>query len=436
MLQILVFSDYSHHQLRVFCMLIEFSVSNFRSIREKQTLSMVAASRLSKKQNVFKPSVPGEKLPPLLKIAAIYGPNASGKSSIVKALGMASWLTGLSPSTQTDQLHVSPFRFDPALADKPSEFEFHFINNNLRYEFSFGLTTERITSERLISYPKGKETLLYERTHTPNGDEYVFGEHLEGGPDLHNVWKNLTGSQSFFISQAVANSSESLNQLRTPFKWLREFRTINSEHWDGWTLASRNLANKHSTFTAEISSFLQEVDVPVTKIKFEQLEESLENIKTKNRSTDYMASPNYKTILTHKTALGEADFDFNEESSGTKNLIGFWLPWSLLAQTPKTENRILVIDELDSSLHPKLVADLVAKHIELDTHTQVIFTTHDTHLMNTKLLRRDQFWLTERDINGATQLRSLHDFAGREGEDIEKRYYEGRYRSLPFLRRT
>jgi AAA15 family ATPase/GTPase len=94
------------------------------------------------------------------------------------------------------------------------------------------------------------------------------------------------------------------------------------------------------------------------------------------------------------------------------------------------------VDELDSSLHPKIVATLVEKHINSKTSSQLIFTTHDTHLMDTKLLRRDQFWITERDMNGATQLRSIHDFQGRESEDIEKRYYEGRYRGLPFVKRS
>jgi AAA15 family ATPase/GTPase len=96
---------------------------------------------------------------------------------------------------------------------------------------------------------------------------------------------------------------------------------------------------------------------------------------------------------------------------------------------------VLVIDELDSSLHPKIVASLVEKHLAYENPAQLIFSTHDTHLMDTKLLRRDQFWLTERDANGATALRSIYEFEGREGEDLEKRYYEGRYRGLPIVRR-
>ena len=126
---------------------------------------------------------------------------------------------------------------------------------------------------------------------------------------------------------------------------------------------------------------------------------------------------------------------YTDESEGTKNLIGFWLPW--VTKNPfYGSDRLLIVDELDSSLHPKIVAALVEKHINSSVPSQLIFTTHDTHLMDTKLLRRDQFWITERDMNGATQLRSIHDFEGRESEDIEKRYYEGRYRGLPLVKRS
>jgi AAA15 family ATPase/GTPase len=219
-----------------------------------------------------------------------------------------------------------------------------------------------------------------------------------------------------FIAQAVANSSEDLNQLREPLKWLQEGFFVVSGNMDGWASNSQHLLEKYSSFAGEISAFLQELDVPVTNIRVDKKESST------------------RTVLTHKTVLGEAEFDFHEESEGTKNLIGFWLPWDIHT-SGFIEDRALVVDELDSSLHPEIVVSLVVKHIKSDAPNQLIFTTHDTHLMDAKLLRRDQFWLTERDANGATQLRSIHDFEGRESEDLEKRYYEGRYRGLPFVRR-
>lgn len=411
-------------------MLIEFSISNYRSFREKQTFSMVAAPRLKKGDNVFKPVVKGEKLPDLLKVAAIYGPNASGKSNLIQAFNIVSSIANLQPSAQSTLLPASPFRFDTQLADQPSRIELHFIYAEQRYEFHLALTRQRIIEERLLAFPKGKETLLYKRHHRPSGDEYTFGLQLEGGKDLHELWKKSTGPQVLLLAQAVANSSVELKQLREPLTWLQTGFMIVAGNMDVLASSSQALAESHTSFAEKISSFLQDVDVPVTHIHFDQIKSepelpglsSLTNAKSKS-----------KTILTHQTALGEAKFDFQEESEGTKNLIGFWLPWYV--HTTSSITSTLVVDELDSSLHPEIVALLVAKHIKSDSVAQLIFTTHDTHLMDTKLLRRDQFWLTERDANGATQLRSIHDFEGRESEDLEKRYYEGRYRGLPFVRK-
>lgn len=425
-------------------MLIEFSVSNFRSFREKQTFSMVAAPRLRKKENLIAPSAIGETLPHLLKVAAVYGPNASGKSNLITALGLVnSVLTATSANTDTP-FPVSPFRFDPNLVDKPSVFEIHFISEGQRYEFLLALTAERVIRERLIVFPKGKETLLYDRNHTPSGDEYTFGS-LEGGPTIHDAWKKLTSPKALFISQAVTNSSEELQQLRIPITWLKESLKALPRDLKPLVDLAQSVGVLNPNFIAShVAPFLQELDIPVSGISFESkknaddskgAQDSMDAAKSKEdlQRAQFDAFGNTRTTLTHTSALGEAKFDIEEESDGTKNLFGFSLPWLVLS-TLKPKTIAYVVDELDSSLHPKIVAALMAKLMKLDTQSQLIFTTHDTHLMDTKLLRRDQFWLTERDMNGATQLRSIHDFVGRESEDLEKRYYEGRYRSLPILR--
>ncbi|MBD9362167.1 AAA family ATPase [Methylomonas fluvii] len=414
-------------------MLIEFSVTNFRSFREKQTFSMVAAPRLRKRENVFKPAVKGEKLPDLLKVAAIYGPNASGKSNLIRALDVVREVASRQPSAQPIPLPVTPFRFDPQLRLSPSRIELHFVHAEQRYQFELALTQDRIVEERLISFPAGKETMLYERLYRTSGETYRFGSSLEGGDGLHEVWRNSTSPQVLFITQAVANSSEELTQLRLPFRWLQKGLMVVTGSMESWASASQKLAEEHSFFAEQISSFLQDVDVPVTKIRFDKLESA--NLGLLGALIE--SKPKSKMVLVHQTALGEGEFDFNDESDGTKNLIGFWLPWRVHSQSGHAkENFTLVVDELDSSLHPEIVKSLVDKHLKSDMSAQLIFTTHDTHLMDTKLLRRDQFWLTERDANGATQLRSIHDFEGREGEDLEKRYYEGRYRALPIIRRS
>lgn len=422
-------------------MLIEFSVENFLSFREKQTFSMVAAPKLQKKENVFTPDVQGEKLPKLLKVAAIYGANASGKSNLIKALGLIKQIASRQPSAQAFPLPVSPFRFDPLLIEEPSRIELHFVTAGQRYAFELAATKERIMEERLTAFPKGKETLLYERVHSTTGDRYNT-EKLEGEETLHNAWRRLTNPQTLFIAQAVANSNEEMKQLRIPFQWLEEGVFVVGDDMSDFTETAQGLAKKNSLYARDISLFLQEIDVPVASIQFEP------TVQPAGFDSGTLATPltemkpstaKHKTVFTHKTALGEALFEFEEESKGTQNLIGFWLPWkimelSAMAPTAQASSQVLVADELDSSLHPNIVASLIKKHIEAKNPTQLIFTTHDTHLMDTKLLRRDQFWLTERDENGATQLRSIHDFEGREGEDLEKRYYEGRYRGLPFIR--
>jgi len=414
-------------------MLIEFSVSNYRSFREKQTLSMAATPRLSKKRNVFKPPVNGEKLPDLLKVAAIYGPNASGKSSLIRAMGIMGSLLASTPTSNDEPLPVSPFRFDHQLKDEPSFFEYNFLQSGIRYRFVLRLTAQRILEEQLVSYPKGKETLLYERRFGDEGERYVFGSSLEGGKEVHNAWRRLTSPKMLFISQAVANSSEELTQLRAPFSWFQTgLLVIEQNNMMGLSAASIRFLQMASDYTGDLRDFLAEVDIPVSAIQLNTDADSVPSSKKLTLKEFFAAAQKDKVTLTHTSLLGGAEFDFSEESGGTKNLIGFWLPWFMINHA--NGSGILSVDELDSSLHPAIVADLIEKHLDGGLDTQLIFTTHDTHLMNAKTLRRDQFWITERDANGATSLFSVHDFEGREGEDVEKRYFEGRYRGLPLIR--
>ncbi len=425
-------------------MLIEFSVSNFRSFRARQTLSMVAAPRLRKKNNLFQPDVVGEKFPPLLKVAAIYGANASGKSSLLKAIEILSRICNRKPSVQDDPLPVSPFRFDSALRNEPSRFEVHFIQQKRRYSYELALTASKIVEERLVAFVKGKTELLFHRFQKDGREEYLFGSFLEGGSELHDTWRKLTSSQTLFVMQAVANSNEELTQLRIPFSWLSEGTLVVASGMESIASLAQRLVLDMPSFGDDAASLLRDVDVPISEIKVKAID-SGDQAGTIPIDSDRVSKSlpavlrrglKVKTTLTHQTTLGSAEFDFSEESDGTKNIFCFAFPWLVLRNQTAMSHKILIVDELDSSLHPKVVEALIKRHLDDEAPTQLIFTTHDTHLMDTKLLRRDQFFLTERDATGATQLRSIHDFEGRESEDIEKRYYEGRYRGLPMLRKT
>ncbi|WP_242411400.1 ATP-binding protein [Burkholderia sp. A1] len=422
-------------------MLIEFSVANFRSFRERQTFQMTAAPRLGKKENTFHSGVEGEKLPSLLKVAAIYGGNASGKTSLIKAFAVIYRLVNWKPQVEARKLPVSPFRFDVDLLDKPSVFEMHFIAEGVRYQYKIAATSERIVEEVLYSYPRGKELLLYERRYDGDVETYKFGDAFEGDDVLRSAWRRLTGPQSLFISQAVVNSSEDLVQLRIPFEWLSNGVHVIDSGLDRWADVGRRLPSDEK-FAIVLSKFLKDVDVPVTEIHFEPTSgvknwsDSLDSIDSDELKKVFQTKG--KTTLTHKTRLGEAKFDFSEESKGTQNLIGMFLPWILLKASAENgnKNKVLIIDELDSSLHPEIVEHLVDEHIKSGSTAQLIFSTHDTHLMSSKLLRRDQIWVVDRNSAGATRLKSIHSVKGREGEDVERRYFEGRYRGLPVRRRS
>ncbi len=422
-------------------MLIELSVQNFRSIRERQTFSMVAAPRLLKgKENKFTPKVKGERFPALLKVAAIYGPNASGKSTLVLAFDVLAKLAQQQPTTEKVPFRVAPFKFDKSLLAQPSSIEVHFIRNETRYSFEIALTQDRIVAEVLTMYRGGDARELYRRSYESAGEgthgteTYVFGDELEGGSELHKIWQRLTGPRTLFLAQAVANSSEELTQLRAPWDWLNSLVVVKSR-MSVWGTMSQRLVAKYPSFGQDIASLLSDVDIPVTAIrsKLTDLNGETDSEPSKvNEAVRLASSSTVRTTLTHRTALGDAEFDFSEESDGTKNLFGFALPWTAFLSNGQAKN-VMVVDELDSSLHPKLVEALIRKHVQVTLPCQLLFTTHDTHLMDTKLLRRDQLWVTDRDMNGATQLRSIHDFEGRESEDVEKRYYEGRYRGLPLV---
>ena len=402
---------------------------------------MVAAPRLGKKENTFAPDLSGEAFPELLKAVAIYGPNATGKSNLLRALDVVASIAKSEPTTHPEPLPVAPFRFDPGLAGKPSVFELHFIRSGMRYSYELAVTSTRVVAERLASYPKGQDELIYERRYDGSNETYTFGPSLsaEANVDVTDAWKKLTSPTSLFIARAVANSSGEMRILRAPFDWLSDsslFLMNGMKH-----LASRSQVLLREGYGAEeISSFLSELDIPVTKVTVELIDQEppmrssglggLSQATSEGLSSARRAR-RYKTRLTHGTALGESDISYDDESEGTKNLFGFWLPWFSKDLDQDGARCLLLVDEIDSSLHPKIVEALVARHLKSPRVSQLIFTTHDTHLMDSKLLRRDQIWITERDANGATQLRSIHDFKGRESEDIEKRYYEGRYRGLP-----
>jgi AAA15 family ATPase/GTPase len=425
-------------------MLIEFRVANFRSFDEEQVFSMAAAPRLKKKQNTIAIKLKGDPLPPLLKSVAIYGPNASGKSNFVNALRCFWLLIKRSDGNEAFFQKSYAFRFRSINANLPSKFEIHFIHQGLRYELGLWFNSTRIVKEWLTIYPSGIEQNLYIREYSEHlgRDQYTRGSLLEGSEGLHNLWAEATRPIDLYLIKAIANSNEQLQQLRAVVDWFANLQVFSRVLLQKLSSVTNSLLAAHPEFSKWAADYLPDFDIATTKIKSEERSSYSKLVKNlakldgevkdaMERLTEMTGADGgrWKTTFTHQFAGNQADFDLSEESDGTQALYAFAAIWLSLEGTAL----VVVVDELDTSLHPLIIEKLVEKHHQRD-NGQLIFTTHDTHLMNPKSMRRDQFWFTQRNKHGATRLSSVYDYAGREGEDIEKRYFEGRYRALPIVR--
>ena len=392
-------------------MLIEFRVSNFRSLRDEQVLSLVASNDKSLASTHTVPTGVGA-APTLLRSAAIYGPNAGGKSNLIKALQYMRGVVVESATIAPNQpFSVQPFRLDAAFAGMPTEFEVTFLIDGVRYQYGFAMNAERILSEHLLVYKAFKPQHWFTRRHDPatGRDVYDFGPALKG---QKSVWESATRPNALFLSMAVQLNSE---QLAPVFDWFARQLVVFNEHAmlnPRVTLQMlRDPAAKRS-----ICAFLNAADISIADI----------DVVTRKDHEDELR-------FTHATSKGAAVFGITEESSGTRNLLFMIGPILDIVRNGLT----LVVDELDTSLHTLLVRRIIQLFHDTDLNrcgAQLVFTTHDTSLLDAhNLLRRDQVWFVEKDRDQASRLYSLTEFSPRKGEALERGYLMGRYGGLPIL---
>ncbi len=416
-------------------MLIEFTVKNYRSIKEEQTLSLV--KNKDEKRNGFAPDIPQSIA--LTSSAVIYGANAAGKSNLIDALAFMDNMVRKSATSkqQGDKIQVTPFLFDAKTTQESSEFELVFISEGVKFQYGFSLDKEKVLEEWLIAYPKGRPQEWFSRIYNAknNKSEYKFGNHLSG---QKQVWKNATRNNALFLSTAIQLNSE---QLQPIFNWFQsKFLIINSsEISPNFTLEHCD-TNNHKEL---ILQFLQSVNIEIhnIEIKKEQFDPSHlpRDMPTSvkeiyiNKLTGKEVIKEVKSI--HKTQNGDlVSLDLEEESEGTQkffSLSGLWLE-------ALRKGYVIVIDELHNSLHPKLVKHLVELFHNVKTNpnnAQLIFTTHDTSILNQYVFTRDQIWFCEKDESQATIVYPLTDFSPRKGRDnLEQRYMSGRYGGIPFIK--
>jgi len=415
-------------------MLIEFNVANYRSIRESQALSMVAAKDTSHKDsNCMTSGISG--LPQLVRTAALYGPNASGKSNLIAAFAFMQSMVATSAVgiREGQTLNVSPFRFEPQMNHEPSEFEVTFIDNGIRYQYGFSLNSTRVVREWLLVYIERKAQRWFERKYDNKKDKdtWYFGSHLVGGKQRH-LWSNSTRGNALFLSTAVNLNSE---QLRPIFNWFVNKLVIIGSNTQPHPFYTMDRV-KNKTDKPQIIQFLQAADLGITDVEIKtqkghqlqlRLEAGVAAIESK-QETDIPSA----TLFHQGKNNNPVSFDLNEESHGTQRLFAYAGPILDVLR----DGKVLVVDELDGSLHPKMVRFLVGliqnSHLN-QNNAQLIFTTHNTSLLDVDLFRRDQIWFMEKDQEQASHLYPLTDFSPRKGEALEKGYLLGRYGALPFF---
>lgn len=414
-------------------MLVEFRVGNFRSLRDEQVLSMVASKDKSlSDSNTVATDVSA--VPSLLRSAVIYGANASGKSNIIKAMqymrGVVLESASLIQPGQT--FGVQPFRLDPASLHEPISFEITFLLDGVRHQYGFAMTAERIVREHLLVYKAFKPQRWFERRHdaASGKDVYEFGAGLKGPK---NVWEMATRSNALFLSMAAQLNSEAIRPI---FDWFaKELLIFNDQSQLAPQAALQRL--KDETRRREICDFLGSADISIADIEVltnrvpgQSVHIDVAAGRTEIRQEEIEENT---FLFRHVTDNGEAVFDLMDESNGTRILLFLSAPvLDVLAN-----GQILIVDELDTSLHTLLVRELVRLFHSPQSNphgAQLIFTTHDTSLLDADgLFRRDQVWLVEKDAHQASALVPLSEFSPRKNEALERGYLIGRYGGIPFL---
>lgn len=412
-------------------MLLEFRVRNYRSIRDEQSLNLVASSSDKGLVDTNLASTGLKALPMVVRSAVVYGPNASGKSTLLLAMNYMRAVVAESATViQPGQTYnVQPFKLDSSFVKQPTEFELTFLLDTVRHQYSFAMTSDRIVNESLLVYRSSKPTQWFNRRLAENGEdyEYEFSSYLTGS---RKIWQDSTRNNALFLSTAAQLNSELLSPV---------FRAI----VENIVFLPAGVIINHDFTTALLASddgraaihnFLSSADIGIADIQAVP-------VKGVQHQVVFQASGTQTTreereilvpIFQHITSKGSAKLKLEEESEGTQRLYGLVAPMLDVLR----EGRTLVVDELDCSLHTLLVRRLISMfHDPLlnKKGAQLIFSTHDTSLLDHDLFRRDQIWFIEKDQEQVSRLYPLTDFSPRKKEAWERGYLMGRYGALPFF---
>jgi len=414
-------------------MLIEFSVSNFRSIKEEQTLSMIADSSTRKNDNTFVP-IEGNKLR-LLNSAAIYGANASGKSNILKALNtLISYIHTLNIDVDDDIPYYEPFELEKSCLSKPSSFKLSFIIEEIMYDYQIAFDSREVHHEQLDYYPNKRKANLFIRTK----NEVKRGDYFQD----KRLFSTKALTKYPYLSKVAR---EEHKQMLKIYEYLKTYALFaaNDTHMRSSLVRHFNQElPKDEKLKIKLDKLIRIADTHIEQIRIEEkdVDFKFDDEVSEELKKIIMRDNKYQLFAVHKTRDGllegeEANFPFfQKESIGTITLYGLGALMLLILN----RGDILVIDEIDNSLHPKLCKFLIKlfHHPLTNPHNaQLIFASHETTLLDRELLRKDQIWFTEKNKYGETQLFSAQDFDKVKGDEpFDLWYMQGKFGGQPNIK--
>ena len=413
-------------------MLLRFSVENHLSISGRQELTLAASSLKDRRDGLIDCAAVSSGT--VVPAVVIYGANASGKTNLVDAVSTMRKLV-LWSHTKGEPGGGVPrknFLLDPAWSEKPSSFEMDFVLDGVRYHYGFETTDESFTSEWLYEIPKAHKRKMFERA----GQIFAFGRWLKG---QNSSIAKLTRPNSLFLSAAAQNSHEQLSRIYRYFRDIDFSGPISVSGIEASTQVVRDGLDDR------VIDFLQSINTGVTGYRKEETELSEESLALRQKLQAVFAKipglqieigpdDEDKVVeiqLSHRGKDGsEVYLDLGLESAGTRRLL------PVLSQVFRAlgEGRPIFIDELDTSLHTyasEAILKLFCSPKANRNGAQLVATTHDTNLMRSPVLRRDQLWFAEQNSAGATEIYPLTDIRTRKGDNMELGYLQGRYGAVP-----
>ncbi|MDQ1264646.1 MAG: ATPase core protein [Campylobacterota bacterium] len=416
-------------------MLLNFYIENFKSFKNRVDFSMEATGLA----NLIEGNTHKINNISLLKSAVIYGANASGKSSLLDAMAEMKSIVLLSANLNVKYVH-RPFLLNTQNQNEPTSFEIEFIIDEILYYYGFVIDKNGIILKEYLEQKKlqsgARKVFLFERE-TSDSTEIKLGTHFKEGKKL----ELKTRDNSLFLSVVAQFNGEISTKIINWFKNFNILSNLKSEEFQH--LSFERLKNEH--FKEKIVNLVKSADVGIYDIVNKHI--SFEELKIKEKEVEALPSfilehlqkNGVNTIKTEHIVYNEENsfhnyetFELNFESDGTQKLLALSAP---IIDTLE-KGSVLVVDELDNSLHTDLVEAIVKLFNSKETNpnnAQLIFTTHDTNLLNQEFFRRDQIWFTQKDIFGASELYSLIEYksGSRNDLNLEKNYLEGKFGAKP-----